>query len=74
MITFEINPFTSVNDFKFGLTQSAIAKKNGKPFKVEIDNIMEEIREYREGSQLTFIKNKLVDVIIKKMKCLFLTI
>lgn len=27
---------------------------------------MEEIREYREGSQLTFIKNKLVDVIIKK--------
>jgi len=61
-----ITPYLGVNDYLFSESQSVVKKKNGEAFKIEIDNIMKQVKETRTGIELIFIKKKLVDIVIKK--------
>ena len=62
-----LNPYKGINfynnDILFGMTQKDVKKilKENAP-KIEIDHIMEEIREYRLGMIFTFIEKKLSDI------------
>jgi len=61
-----IQPLTGIindgKEIKFGITQKELKKILGEAPKIEIDNIMDEIREYRLGMIFTFIEKKLSDI------------
>ncbi len=49
-------------EINYGITQKEIKKILGEAGRIEIDNIMDEIREYRLGMIFTFIEKKLKDI------------
>ncbi len=49
-------------EVSYGITQKEIKKVLGEAGRIEIDNIMDEVREYRLGMVFTFIENKLKDI------------
>lgn len=61
-----LTPYEGVGAYQFGSNQAQIKKQCGKALSVEKDDIMEEIREMREGARCTYIEKKLADVIIVK--------
>jgi len=63
---FNVEPFIGVNDYIFGDNQNITKKKDGKPYKIEIDNIMNITKEIRKGIVLIFIKKRLEEIIIQK--------
>jgi hypothetical protein len=62
----EIKPNEGINDIKFGITQNQLEQIMGKPPKAEIDNIMEEVREMRQGMIFRFVPDTLKDIVISK--------
>ena len=51
-----IKPYQSVGDFHFGTSQKDIIKQFGEAFKVEIDNIMGRVTEFRSAQELIYDK------------------
>ena len=63
-----LEPYIGINFYgkiiNFNMSQKEVRKITGENApKVEIDNIMEEIREYRSGIIFIYINKKLVDII-----------
>jgi hypothetical protein len=62
-----IYPYKGINfytkDIFYGMTQEEVKNILGEDApKIEIDNIMEETREYRSGMIFTYINNELIDI------------
>jgi hypothetical protein len=62
-----LNPYKGIDfygkEILFGMSQKDVRKITGeKSPKIEIDNIMEEIRELRSGMIFTYIDKKLIDI------------
>ena len=58
---FEIIPFVSVNNMKFGMTLEDIEYLIGKPNDLINDEIMGEVRAYYSNFVLIFIRKKLIE-------------
>ncbi|WP_157909195.1 CTP synthase [Capnocytophaga stomatis] len=64
-----IKPYKSVGNFHFGKTQKEIITQFGEASKVEIDNIMQRITEFRNAQELIYDK-KGNDYILNQVICL----
>ena len=51
-----IKPYQSVGDFHFGTSQKDMIERFGEAFKVEIDNIMGIVTEFRSAQELIYDK------------------
>jgi hypothetical protein len=65
-----IEPYKGIlfgdKDLHFGISQKILKKELGEAAKIEIDNIMNEVREYRSGMVFTFIGKKLNDITVSR--------
>lgn len=64
-----IKPYQSVGDFHFGTSQKTIIEQFGEAFKVEIDNIMGRVTEFRSAQELIYDKIG-NDYILNQVICL----
>ena len=63
---YSITPYASVNEYIFGLSPKKIRKSCGEPYRIVIDNIMENLTEEREACSLVYEENKLASILINK--------
>jgi len=61
-MSYVILPFEGLSEITFGMTSKEVKKILGKPVLIEIDDIMEEIRETSSGMVLTYIEKRLSDI------------
>ncbi len=61
-MSYVILPFEGLGEIKFGMTSKEVKKLLGKPVLIEIDDIMEEIRETSSGMVLTYVEKHLCDI------------
>jgi hypothetical protein len=66
-----LKPFIGINNFTFNHNEEEISRLNGEPFKIEINNIMKQTKEFRKGTELIFINSILQDIYIKKTEPFF---
>jgi len=70
VLNFDIKPYTGVDHYAFGDSREDTALKFGQPESVEIDDLLEETREFRNGLELVFMDDRLSEiVIIQKDAC-----
>lgn len=63
MSKFYLKPYLGYNNISFNRTQEEVKKNDGIAMKIVIDNIMEEMYEYRKASvRLTYVEEKFVDI------------
>lgn len=63
MSIFRINPYIGYNNIKYNISQEDVKKIDGVASKIEINNIMMKVYEYRDASiKLTFVEDNFVEV------------
>jgi hypothetical protein len=67
-----IHPYEGVNQYRFGMTRKEVEKLTGKPSQTEVNKIMQEVYEHRNGITLVFEENKLEAILIHKGLSAFL--